>query len=161
MFPRYFLWVTGVFLIFPSVAYANAIIPYLMVPFAQLFLFPIVVAIETGIINYRLKYGFWKALWRVAIANLASTAVGAGLYFGGMPIVGDTFWNLWMRYKTPGAIVLSLFFASVLFILSWSVESITAKPLFKEHSKPAISKAFLFANIATYIALWCLSIIEA
>lgn len=142
----------------PSLARADALIPYLVVPFGEVFLFPLVVLVETIFVKILLKMPFWGSLWRTALANLASTALGAVLYYMAMPLIGNPLWDVWMKYKTPAAILISLSFAIILCIVSWLIESIVAASLMRNVEKKKIYLTFLKANICSYVLLWLLSL---
>ena len=149
------------FAAYPSIGHANAIIPYLWVPIGQLFLFPLVVAAESWLVWLSLKGGFRRILWRVLLANLASTAVGAALYFLSMPLVGKPLWDIWNKFDTPAAIIISFLIAAVLFGVSWLVETKVMVHMLHEVEKKRVRSAMLSANLVTYLVLWSLSVLDA
>ena len=147
--------------VLPSTANANAIIPYLWVPVGQLFLFPVVVAVEGWLVWLSLRVGFWRILWRVLLANLASTAVGAALYFSSMPLVSKPLFDIWSKYQAPASIIISFLIAVILFGVSWLVETMVMARMLREVEKKRVWFSMLRANLATYLVLWSLSVLDA
>jgi len=142
----------------PTLVWADALIPYLVVPLGEVLLFPLVVIIETLFVWILLEMPFWGALWRTFIANLASTAFGAILYFISMPLIGNPLWDVWTKYKTAAAILISLSFAIILCIISWLIESVVVASLMRDTEKRRIYITYLKANICSYALLWLLSL---
>ncbi|MEK7234460.1 MAG: hypothetical protein AAB268_11635, partial [Elusimicrobiota bacterium] len=88
-------WLVIQLMLFPLGAHANAIIPYMIVPWGQVFLLPLVIIIE-GVILQRLLGGKLRSiLFQSFAANLLSTALGAALYFATMPLVGNRLFDWW------------------------------------------------------------------
>jgi hypothetical protein len=142
----------------PQTAYANAIIPYLWVPVAQVFLFPVVVLAEAWLLSRWLKTAFWPTAGKCLVANLASTVVGAVIYFSSMPLIGEPLWNFWRQYETPAAAALSLAFGAVLFMISWVVEAAIFTPWSRAIPRKVVWRYVGYSNAATYACLLTLSL---
>ncbi len=121
---------------------------------ATLIFLIIVVALETGIIKYILKGIKWKrACWVTLKANIISTLVGAVLLFIPAP------WVDLHRLETGllgpwgfGGLYTWLLYHLVCFYLSYVIEyKVAQKNLLADYELPKIKKAFLWANITTYI----------
>ena len=68
----------------PVLAHADAIIPYVVVPWGQALLLPIVVIIEGLILVASLGGGVMATMLQSLVANVASTIVGGLIYVGTM-----------------------------------------------------------------------------
>jgi hypothetical protein len=150
-------------LLVPSAANANAIIPYMAVPWGQVFLLPAVVVIE-GLILWRLLSGrLLPALGQSFVANLASTLVGAALYFATMPLVGESLFQWWFKGGFSSEAVrnafIALTFAAVLWAVSWAVESIVIARMRKSPVWRGVSRPCAIANAVTYVSLFGLSLL--
>src|SRR3954469_25605769 len=95
--PRAMTLILGALLLLTREVHADGIIPYMVVPVGQAFLFPVVVLVEAVVLWRMLKRSFGRSLVTSSLANLASTAAGAALYFISMPILGDSMWSLWRK----------------------------------------------------------------
>lgn len=141
----------------PQSAYANAIIPYLWVPVAQVFLFPIVILAESWLLTRWLKTTFWPTAGKCFVANLASTVVGAALYFSSMPLIGEPMWNFWHQYETPAAAAFSLAIATVLFLISWLVEAVVIWLWSRTIPRNTVWRFVGYSNAVTYAILLAFS----
>jgi hypothetical protein len=136
----------------PAVASANAIIPYMAVPWGQLLLFPAVVVIEATVL-WRAPVTFGQATLQSFLANLASTIVGAGLYLATMPLVGDRLFSFWFKgnfaSETIRGLVIALGFAAALGVLSWLIESAVVARL-RKTNRQEVAWPCAKANLITY-----------
>lgn len=146
----------------PVEANANAIIPYMAVPWGQAFLLPIVILIEALVLWHLLSGRFPPVLGQSFVANLASTFVGAALYFATMPLVGERLFQWWFKGGFASEPVrnacVALVFAAVLWVLSWVVESLVIARLRKLEHWKRISRQCAIANLITYASLLGLAI---
>lgn len=156
---RYFKILTGVsclILCFPFQARANAIIPYMVVPWGQLFLLPLVIFIE-GKILHKLAGGKTStALLQSLVANIISTAVGALIYLATMPLIEEKLFQWWFKggfgSEALRSAFIALVFAIVLYFISWLSETaIIARMRKAQFKKMAIPCAT--ANLITYVLL--------
>jgi hypothetical protein len=141
----------------PRAGHADGIIPYMVVPFGQTFLFPVVVLIEAVVLWRMLGNSFYRSLVTAFLANLASTVAGVALYFISTPILGDSMWNLWRKYHTAGALGLSIAIAVVLYSMSWALEKYVISTREPQISSALVSKTSAIANLVTYVPLLLLS----
>lgn len=140
----------------PLEARADAIIPYMAVPWGQAFLLPIVILIE-GIIIRKLAGGsVLSTLFQSFIGNIISTALGAVLYLATIPLVGERLFYWWFKgefgSETLRNACIALAFATVLGAVSWSSETLVIARLrkvkFRDMALPCA-----WANLVTYILL--------
>lgn len=164
---RSFAWPSSYLVLFgllvPSVANANAIIPYMAVPWGQVVLLPIVVVVE-GLILWQLLSGrFPPALGQSFVANLASTLVGAALYFATMPLVGESLFQWWFKGGFSSEAVrnacIALTFAAVLWAVSWAIESVVIARMRKSLTWRGVSRPCAIANTVTYVSLFGLALL--
>lgn len=153
----------SIWLLVPGIAHANAIIPYMAVPWGQVFLFPIVVVAE-GVVLWRLLSGrLPPALGQSLVANLASTLVGAALYLATMELVGDSLFQWWFKGGFSSEAVrnacIALAFAAALWAVSWAVESLVLGRMRKSQNFRAVSRPCAIANVITYSALFGLALL--
>lgn len=157
---RYIIF-TGIAVFLPAAASANALIPYMAVPWGQLFLFPMVVLIEAPFIRTEtIKFG--RALFHSLIANIASTIVGAGLYLATMPHIDDQIFNYWFKgqggTETFRGLVIALGLAGVLGVLSWVIESVALARL-RKINRNEVALPVAKANLVTYSILVFISLL--
>jgi hypothetical protein len=146
-----------------SSAHADAIIPYMVVPWGEFFLLPIVVVVEAAILQGMLGGRFADTLGQSFVANIASTLLGAGLYAATMSWWGNPLFAWWFQGSFATATIrnacIALGFAVILWFLSWLVETFVVARMRKAISWKQVGRACAFANFATYaglfvIALW-------
>ena len=89
----------------------------------------------------------------IRLKDLASTAVGALLYFSSMPFISEPLWNLWKQYHSPAAAGLSLAFAMALFATSWLVEAAIFVTWSRSIERRFVVSAVGYANAMTYCVL--------
>ncbi len=140
----------------PLTARADAIIPYMAVPWGQVFLLPLVILIE-GSILYSVAGGrILSAMFQSFIANIVSTVLGAILYFATMPLVGDHLFQWWFKGGFASEAIrnasIALGFAVALWAVSWASETAVVSRLRKMPFK-AIAPAMAWANLVTYVLL--------
>jgi hypothetical protein len=137
-------------------ACADAIIPYMAIPWGQLFLLPAVVFIEGLILNGLLGGGMLAAMFQSLLGNIASTALGAALYLATMPLVGDKLFQWWFKGGFASEAIrnacIALGFAVGLFCVSWVSETIIVAHL-RRTTYRSVGSAAAVANLATYILL--------
>jgi hypothetical protein len=145
----------------PLSANANAIIPYMVVPWGQVVLLPLVVVIEAAILRALIGGGVLAITLQSLVANVASTIVGALLYVGGMSLVGEPLFTWWFKggvgTESIRAALISLSFAAALWVVSWAVESAAISRMRKVTFR-AVAKACAAANGATYVLLLALAL---
>ena len=136
---------------------ADAIIPYLAVPWGQAFLFPLVVLLEASVLWPYLKGRFLPLLGQSLVANCASTLIGALLYVATMPLVGDTLFQWWFKGDFASEAIrnacIALAFVAILWTVSWIIESLIIGRMRKLASWKEVAKPCAIANVATYIPL--------
>ncbi len=146
----------------PLEANANAIIPYMAVPWGQAFLLPIVILIEALVLWRLLSGRFPPVLGQSFVANLASTFVGAALYFATMPLIGEPLFQWWFKGGFASEAIrnacIALAFAGVLWVISWFVESLVIGHLRKLDNWKRVSRQCAIANLVTYASLLGLAI---
>ena len=146
----------------PCSAHADAIIPYMVVPWGQVFLLPLVIVVEAAILHSMLGGRFAAALGQSFVANLASTMLGAGIYFTTMTWAGDPLFDWWFKgdfaTDTVRNACIAFGFAAILWFLSWLVESLIVARMRKADSWRQVSRACAYANLATYAGLLALAI---
>lgn len=145
----------------PTEARADAIIPYMAVPWGQVFLLPLVILIE-GIILRKLTGGsVLSALFQSFVGNVVSTALGAAIYFATMPYIGDRIFSWWFKggfaSEALRSACIALAFAVTLYAISWASEAAVISRLRKVKFKEMVLPCAL-ANLATYILLMVLAI---
>jgi len=144
-------------------AQANAIIPYMVVPWGQLILLPLVVVVEAVILHRMLRGKFLPTLGQSFLVNLVSTVVGATLYYITMATVGQTLFEWW--FKGPFAseairnAAIALALAVGLGVLSWLVESRGLAYLRQLTSWEHVLVPCAVANAATYTGLVVLAVV--
>lgn len=146
----------------PLYAHADAMIPYMVVPWGQVFLLPLVIIVEGAILRGFLGGGVVAVMLQSLVANVASTIAGAALYMSGMPFVGDPLFTWWFKgalgtEAVRGALI-SLSFAVILWTISWAIESVVIARM-RKVTLSVIAKPCAVANVATYglllaLALW-------
>lgn len=147
----------------PMVAHADAIIPYVVVPWGQALLLPIVVIIEGLILVASLGGGVVAAMLQSLVANVASTIVGGIIYFGTMTFVGEPMY-MWVfragifgKGRAIRTTLLSLAFAAVLFTISWAIESWVISRM-RRTTIRVVALPCALANTATYVLLLALAL---
>lgn len=147
----------------PAVASANALIPYMAVPWGQAFLLPLVVLIEAPFLRQE-PVTFGRAALQSFLANLASTIVGAGLYFVTMPLVGDHLFNFWFKSQVASetfrGLLIAVGFAAVLGALSWLIESMVVARI-RKAERQTVAWPCAKANLATYALLLLLALVAS
>jgi hypothetical protein len=148
----------------PLEAWADAIIPYMAVPLGQVFLLPIVILIE-GIILRKLAGGRTAAtFFQSFVGNVASTAIGAAIYFVAIPPFGEQLFYWWFKggfgSEALRNALIAFAFAFVLYTISWSCETMVIARIrrvkFKNMMLPCA-----WANLFTYVLLLgCAVLIE-
>jgi len=145
----------------PGVARADAIIPFLWVPLGQLVLFPVVVAIEAAVIWRLLAGRKLAAVWHSLLVNLASTLVGAALYFATepslLPALNRVWWQGSFEYQGLRTMLIALGYAVVLFAVSWLVEGLLLVRLRSSAPRQRVVVTVGVANAFTYILLIALT----
>jgi hypothetical protein len=156
-----YLW--PIFLVFfPLTVHADAMIPYMVVPWGQVFLLPIVIFVEGYILRKILGGKFYSALIQSCIANIASTILGVALYFITMPLIGEGLFYWWFKGGFSSEAVrnacIAILFAAVLWVVSWLSEMLVIAHMRKTSSDMKIVRAAAIANLATYSLLLTLAI---
>jgi hypothetical protein len=146
---------------FPLSAHANAIVPYMVVPWGQVFLLPLVILIE-GAILYKLAGNrVMVAMFQSFLANIVSTVIGAALYFAIMPLVGRHLFEWWFKGGFASEAIrnagIALCFAVALWTISWVSETLVIARLRKTTFK-GIAPTIAWANVVTYVLLLALSL---
>lgn len=146
----------AIIVVLPITARADAIIPYMVVPWGQVFLLPLVVLVES-VILYRLAGGrFLSATFQSLIANVVSTALGAALYVLTMPLLADHLFEWWFKGELGSEAIrnasIALGFAVVLWGISWASETTIVARLRRITFK-TIGPAMAWANLLTYLML--------
>jgi hypothetical protein len=146
----------------PGAAYANAIIPYMAVPWGQVILLPLVVLAEAPFIRRHAGGSFGLAAWHSLLGNLASTVAGAAIYLATMALVGDSLFRFWSKgHLTIGgqlrSMAIATAFAVVLWLISYVVEFLTVLRLRKPMNSRPIRLACIQANALTYAVLLLLA----
>lgn len=141
----------------PQTALADAIIPYLVVPMGQVFLFPLVVLLESLVLSCMIQGTWRRAVWHSFLINLASTLAGAALYFATMAVIGERIFNAWWKsgveHQKMAAIVIALVFALALFGISWLIETVLLWRLRPTTDRRQAASACGVANGLTYAIL--------
>jgi hypothetical protein len=147
----------------PVAAHADAIIPYMVVPWGQVFLLPLVVIVEAVVLWRMLRGRFLSALGQSFVANLASTVLGAGLYFATMAAFGEPLFYWWFKggfaTKTVRNACIALGFAVALWFVSWIVESLVVARMRKVESWRIVLIPCAIANLVTYVGLLALALL--
>lgn len=147
----------------PLTAHADAIIPYMVVPWGQVFLLPFVILIEALVLKRILKGTFRSSFVQSFVANIVSTILGAILYFVTPSIFGERLFHWWFKGGFSSEAVrnacIALLFAILLWLISWISESALLARLRKTNSIRELLYASAFANLITYtlllvIAIW-------
>jgi hypothetical protein len=143
-------------------AHANAIIPYMVVPWGQLILLPLVVVVEAVILHRMLKGKFLPTLGQSFLVNLVSTLVGAGLYYLTMTAFGQTLYQWWFKGGFASEAIrnaaIALALAIGLGVFSWIVESRGLAYLRQLNSWEHVLVPCAVANATTYTALVVLAV---
>lgn len=146
----------------PLQAHANAIIPYMVVPWGQVLLLPVVILIEALILRRLLREKFRTSLYLSFIANLASTILGAVLFVITMSVVGNFLfeWSFTGNsfLETTRNNVVALLFAIFLWTISWLSEKAVILRMGKTNSITNISFSCAVANLVSYALLLTLAI---
>jgi hypothetical protein len=145
----------------PLSAHADAMIPYMVVPWGQVFLLPLVVIVEAAIIRGFLGGGVIAVTLQSLVANVASTIVGALIYISGMSLIGDPLFTWWFKgglgTEAIRAALISLSFAAALWAISWAVESLVISRM-RKTALSVVAKPCAIANAATYVLLLALAL---
>jgi hypothetical protein len=137
-------------------------IPYLAVPWGQLLLLPVVVVVEAIVLRRSWGGRVAPILGQSFVANLTSTLVGAGLYRMTMGRLHEPLFDWWFKggFGTEAIrnACISIGFASVLWLISWVIESFVLARL-RKTGFSGVSRPCAVANVVTYaglivIALW-------
>lgn len=157
-----YLWIISLVCI-PLQAHADAIIPYMVVPWGQVFLLPLVILIEALILRSLLHEKFRTSLNQSFIANLASTFFGVVLYILTMPLFGNLLfeWSFKGGFSTETIrnAFIAFAFAIVLWTISWLSEKTVIFRMRKTSSMKDVSFSCAVANLVSYallltLALW-------
>jgi hypothetical protein len=138
-------------------AMADAIIPYMVVPWGQLLLLPLVIVLEAFVLQKVLRGRFRANLFQSFIANLVSTALGAISFALASEFLNSIVFNWWFKggfsEESVRSAVISLGFAVVLWAISWISESAVIAKLRKEPISKSVLTACAWANVITYALL--------
>jgi hypothetical protein len=146
----------------PLYARADAMIPYMVVPWGQVFLLPLVIIVEGVILRGFLGGGTVAVMLQSTVANVASTIVGAALYMSGMPLIGDPLFTWWFKgsfgTEAVRSALISLSFAAILWVISWALETFIISRM-RRVALNVVGKPCAIANVTTYglllaLALW-------
>jgi hypothetical protein len=133
----------------------------MVVPWGQVFLLPLVVVVEAAILRGFLGGGILGIALQSLVANVASTVVGALIYFAGMSLVGEPLFTWWFKgglgTEAIRAALISLSFAAALWAISWGVESFVISRM-RKTTLAVVAKPCAIANAATYVLLLALAI---
>lgn len=147
----------------PLAVHADAIIPYMVVPWGQVFLLPIVILVEGFILRSMLGGNFRSNLFQSLVANVASTILGAALYLATMPLVEESLFTWWFKggfsAKAVRNACIALAFACVLWAISWVSETLVIARMRKANSIKEIAFPCAIANLSTYALLLALAIL--
>jgi hypothetical protein len=142
-------------------AHADALIPFMVVPWGQVVLLPLVVIVEGAILRVLLPGSWGAAMLQSLGANAASTLVGVALYVGCMFFVGNVLYSWWFmgRLGTSGlrAGLISISFAVFLYAISWKIESVVIARM-RKVTLAVVSKPCAVANAVTYGILLSLAV---
>ena len=157
------IWVfVAAIALFPNSAKADAMIPYMVVPWGQVFLFPVVVIVEAVVLRTTFVGRFAPVLFQSFVANLASTLVGSLMYLATMNVVGERLFYWWFKggFGTEAIrnAVIALAFAGVLWFVSWIVESAVIRRMRRASSIREVFRPVALANVVTYVLLLGLAI---
>jgi hypothetical protein len=145
------------FALAPTLASANAMIPYMAVPWGQLVLFPLVIFVEAIVFWVSLGGRFLSVLGQSFIANLASTLVGAALYLTTMGVLQEPLFHWWFKGALGTDAIrsacIALGFASTLWLLSWLIESFVVARVRRKSSMAQVLRPCAIANVVTYSGL--------
>jgi hypothetical protein len=145
----------------PFWAHADAMIPYMVVPWGQVFLLPLVVIVEAAILRGFLGGRVIAVTLQSLTANVASTIVGALIYVGGMSLIGAPLFTWWFKgalgTEAIRAALISLFFATALWAISWAVESLVISRM-RKTTLSVVAKPCAVADAATYVLLLALAL---
>lgn len=156
-------WWSISFVCIPLAVQANAIIPYMVVPWGQVLLLPILIIIEGYIFRRLLGGNFRSALFQSFVANLASTLLGMALYLTILPLVGDNLYYWWFKGDFSSQAIrnasIAILLAIVLWTISWLSETLIVSRMRKAVTFKEIAFPCALVNISTYallliIALW-------
>jgi len=156
-------WWSIPFVCIPHIAYADAMIPYMVVPWGQVFLLPIVILIEAAILQRLLGGKFRTTIYQSSLANFTSTILGTALYLATMPLVGDRLFEWWFKGDFSSEAVrsacISVMFVLFLWTISWLSEAFVIARMRKVSSMRQIIFPSAIANLASYamlltLALW-------
>jgi hypothetical protein len=143
-------------------AMADAIIPYMVVPWGQAFLLPLVIFLEALVLWKYLRGSFKSNLFQAFIANLVSTALGAASFVLVSGFLNSVVFEWWFKggFSTESirSALISLGFAGVLWIISWTSESFVIARLRKETISKLILVTSAWANVLTYALLLALAL---
>ena len=159
---KYFIWIGIPLAIIPIAAQADAIIPYMTVPWGQLFLLPLVILIEAVVLHRMLNGTFNSSLFQSFIANLGSTILGALLHLIIQGVIGEQLFHWWFdggfSTQTVRNASIAFLFAIFLWLVSWLSETVMLARLRKLNSISTVWLASAIANLFTYTLLLALAI---
>jgi hypothetical protein len=154
-------WAFALIISVSPTANADAIIPYMVVPWGQAVLLPLVIIIESVILNWMLGGSIRSNLFQSFVANLTSTALGFALYFATMPMVNDGIFHWWFLGEFSSeafrSACIALLFATVLWAVSWISETVVIRQMRDSDSTDRIRFACAVANLVTYALLLTLA----
>lgn len=155
-------WAPLLLIPFSSMAYADAIIPYMVVPWGQVFLLPLVIFVE-AIVLQRLLGGTARSnFYQSFVSNLISTVLGVVLYFATMPMVGEGLFYWWFKgdFSTESFrnACIALMFTVVLWLVSWLSEAAVIERMRNDGSAGHIRSASAVANLVTYAMLFLIAV---
>ena len=159
---RPLFWASVLLAIIPITARADAIIPYMVVPWGQVFLLPLVILMEAFILQRFLSGSFRSNLFQSFVANLASTVLGAVLYWTTQEIIGERLFHWWFKGGFSSEAIrsacIALSFAMFLWLISWLSEAALLTRLRKPNSSGKLWFACAVANLVTYVLLFALAV---
>lgn len=138
-------------------AQADAIIPYMVVPWGQVFLLPLVISLEAIVLWKLLRGSFKSNLFQSLIANIVSTVLGAFSYVLVSGFFGNVVFEWWFKggfseESIRGALI-SFGLAVVLWIISLVSEAFVIGRLREITISKPILVASAVANTLTYVLL--------
>jgi len=159
---RKFYWAGVLLASIPLTVRANAIIPYMVVPWGQVFLLPLVILIEAFVLQRLLSGSFRSNLFQSFVANFASTILGAVLYLTTQGIIGERLFHWWFKGGFSSEAIrsacIALLFAILLWLTSWLSEAALLTRLRKSNTSGKVWFACAIANLVTYVLLLALAV---
>jgi hypothetical protein len=145
-----------------DLAIADAIIPYMVVPWGQVFLLPLVICLEAVVLWRFLHASFKSNLFQSFITNLVSTALGAVSYILASGFLNGVVFEWWFKggfsKESIRSAIISFGLAVVLWIISWTSESVVIAQLRKKTISKSILIASAWANVLTYVLLLVIAV---